>query len=679
MRNVLYLFMLSLFFACTHKSLFLNLLSANSNKWFNCSIRRLYVLSVFMVFLITNANGQGPSVKWSLILNGQKSVFLSDLVTDKNGNTYIAVNYTSNLKIPGLDKEVPFTAHAHIHGLVMKINSQGKPIWAHPFFSGWDNRINDLALAPNGDLLITGFGDGILHFPGLKDTLKVGIAPIRNHLTTTRFQGLFAARYSSDGERKWVQYWNSPVAEGVAIAANKQNEVSLVYNFRVKISHQGKIIDEYPISAKIESRTGLATFDAKGNLKKIHTLASEKSGMAVVNHKLIFDNADNLLLYGLFRGKIHLTPTDSLVNDNYYESSDSYLAKFDPEGKIIWAKKIGGQNSQNITDVVIGPDNSIYGVGYYATECVFGDAVSVIHKSRYELKSYGSLFYFNLCQNGELEYIRYVENKGSASYIRGQSIGLDQNGKIHIVGDFNDTIRIDKGVAATWHHNSNGFFSYWNKNKLTSLQKVGDSPKGWLTTNRIAVNKNTFTCAGEYAGEFASLDLQGRKLSLSNNDYSRDCYIFGGTIPAEKTNQSNVAKCDTVRKERMEMLKPLLTCLSQEDNTITNIWYQDPEGKPGTVSGLVKTPCGEPVTGMEVALYPNPTKGEIKVMVTGIKGITQFEIYSVTGQLVLSHRVEIEKQEQIMIFDLTRLSAATYILRVTHKNYQKALKIVKVN
>jgi len=130
---------------------------------------------------------QLPDFKWKYIFDGYNTVWLADLVVDSKGNTYVGVNYTSQLSLPGLEKQ-KLPHPGHVHSLIVKIDTTGKAVWAHPFKSSFDNRVNDLALAPNGDLLVTGFGDGQMHFPGSKDTPKLGNTEKNLNSNTQRLQ-----------------------------------------------------------------------------------------------------------------------------------------------------------------------------------------------------------------------------------------------------------------------------------------------------------------------------------------------------------------------------------------------------------------------------------------------------------------------------------------------------------
>jgi hypothetical protein len=628
----------------------------------------LPVYTLFILFLLQWQIGgaQLPDFAWKLVLRGENTAWLADMVIDDKGNTYAAVNFTAPIKVPGLEKQ-NFGYPGHVNGLLIKISPTGKAVWAHPFKSGFDNRINDIALAPGGDLLVTGFGDGVMQFPGLADTLKVGKAKARDYYRYN--QGFYAARYSPEGERKWVQYYDSPWGEGVSIAANRQNIVYLSFYYTVSMKQHGMLIDSVA-GGNIRYRHCLAQLNGNsGKLEKMRTMQDQASTAGTdMKANLLFDKEDNLLMYGYFSKRIDITATDSLTNDGYYEGSDCYIAKLNPAGKLLWTKRIGGQSAQALTDLCIAADNSVYATGSYGYECVLGDGVNVIQKSKYEWKSGYSLFYLHLLADGEADFIRYEESKGYSSYFNGENLALDDAGNAHLVGYFTDTLRID-GLEATTSQVYTGFYSEWHGDKLKYLGKVGSTVRGRVSTRHIDMNRNTYAIGGVFGSDTATLETRsGKSVTVTGTSFG-SVFIVGGRLEPKVTDTTrDITKVD-IRHERMELVNAITACVA-DTLPQPEVWL--PLGKIND-----KAPCGDPVRGMAASLFPNPTTGEVKMRLTGIIGTAQLDIFSATGQLVLSHRLLDAFDGQVVTLNLQNLANGTYILRITHKSFQKGLRVVK--
>ncbi|MFM2000082.1 MAG: hypothetical protein RL204_2029, partial [Bacteroidota bacterium] len=339
--------------------------------------------SIFIAFIILfsiTTHGQIPGMKWNVVLDGYNTVYMADIAVDDEGNTFVAANYTADLTIKELNKKLPFAEH--VHAMIMKISPQGKPIWAHGFNSPNDNRIKDISIASNGDLLVTGFADGIINFPSIGDTLARGEA--RELIDNRYYQnhnGLYAARYSTKGKCVWVKYFDCAWGEGLSIAGNNLDEVFVYYYQNADLILDDKIIVPFKASKTANSKLGIIRLNGKGELIEVRPMGSEPSQSLIIRHSIEFDNQNNCIVYGVFQGKILVSSTDSIVTDGYNNSIDTYISKLDPEGKVIWKKHFGGSHTQRIYKLVVAEDNSIYFSGGYDTECFVSNGITVTQKT----------------------------------------------------------------------------------------------------------------------------------------------------------------------------------------------------------------------------------------------------------------------------------------------------------
>jgi hypothetical protein len=637
----------------------------------------LYLLSFFLFLQLGDAvNAQVPGASWALEFDGNHDVDIAGIVVDSAGNTYAALNYCGDLELPMLKKKLPYGRH--VHGLILKINPSGKVLWAHPFKSAFDNRIKDLALAPGGDLLITGFGDGLMHFPGLKDTLKAGIGEeIKNH-NYVRHQGLYVARYSPAGERKWVNYWNCLWGEGMSVAVNSKDEVHLVLYHKGDLTKEGKIIDSFSAGPHQKYKISHAVFSAKGGLVSIKAIAYQMGDSRGPHHKIKFDNDGNLIRYGFFSGSLSLSPEVSLVNDAYMDGIDSYLAKYNSKGELLWSKQIGGQHMQSINDIVIAPDNSIYATGHYNYQCILSSGISIQKKSRFEWKSGNSFFYLHLFEDGELDFLRFEDNKGYDSHVEGKSIALGPSGEIHIVGTFNDTLLMEGFQLATWHHNHHSFYSRWEKDKMASLNMVGQAPKGWLRAGYIDINGNRFAGAGSYVGDDAGMDIHGKFRKFTNKPSGRCSFIFGGALKARE-DEIIVVSRDSIKAIKTKLISELLFCDNPLSEIPANLWYPKPDApKLPEGKAILHTPCGSEIKNMEALVYPNPTQSQLNLKLKGMEGSVHVELFTESGQAILSFRAEEVPKEHVISMDVSALSAGKYFIIASNEQYRKALKFIKV-
>ena len=612
-----------------------------------------------------STKAQQSPIDWLYVIDGYNDVYLADITVDSMGNTYAAINYTSNLSLPGLNKKLPYAGH--VHGLIMKFNKQGKPLWAHPFKSAFDNRIRDISLAPNGSLLITGFGDGLLCFPGSKDTLKVGKAR-ETPYQYNYHQGFYAASYSPEGERNWVKYFNTGWGEGLSIAANSRNEVFIAGYYGRNLKEGDKLIDT--LSPKYyDYKISLVKLSAKGEFISTNPMGLETSPGYTTNVNVQIDKADNMYLYGNFRGRILLSPKDSLTNDAYYESIDAFIAKYDQGGQLQWGRKLGGQNTQVIKGLILADDSTVYVAGNYGYECTVGDNINIVQKSKFEYSSNTNSFYLHLLKNGDVDFIEYFEGRNYSGVNAIESIAIDRKGRAHIVGYFTDTLEMKQFSNHTKADNYTGVYSLWEADEVSDLSILSKNPKGWLFPRRIALGNGQLSVGGEYYGDSTQIISSKGFKAVPNKDYGAVVFIGGGFID-DQTGPLHTDTVHTIREARFAFVKNIEQCITATDSSAAEVWI-----KQDSIAHAA--PCGTEVKGMSALLYPNPTQGIVNIKLNGIKGNVEIEIADMAGKFVFSRKIMDVTEGQVLSFDIKNLSSGSYIVRISQGKYQKGIKLIK--
>lgn len=622
-----------------------------------------------------NLEAQPITPKWVYILDGFQDTDITDLEIDAEGNTYISANYSGTLSLEGNSFEIPRSPH--VHGIILKLNKKGKLLWARPIQSVNDNRINDISIAPNGDLLFTGFADGNFQFKGKKKNIKLGRGKQAGEYHHPQF--VYAARYSSQGEPIWIKEFGTSWAEGLSIASNSKNEVYFDLYHSNYIKDGNKLIDSLPKDKRYDKKVLMIKLSANGEFLEKKVILERLGSSYTPRNQLYIDKKDNLYQYGNFSKAIYFTENDSLTNDAYMEGIDSYLAKYKPDGTFEWAKQIGGQHVQLLNEIRVTKEGAVYGAGYYNFECNIGDGINVVQKSKFEYKSGSSFFYFALTKDGELDFIRYEEQGQYSTYFTAQSIALDDFNQAHIVGTFNDTVEIDGFQLNQPYRTEKHFYSRWKNNKLEELTTHDISSNSFLLSRKIDINRGQFATGGLYVGDKAQMIIDGKKHKLTVNEHGRSSYIYGGTVPERKESEPLIA-LKSRKALYLSDLKPLLACISPKEELENDVWFPTRDSIPSRETWLSETPCGRKVEQMEVALYPNPSRGATTLKLYGmVGGFTQIDLFSEQGKLMFSQRVSIQTNNYELGLNLGSVSSGIYFVRIVHGGFEKALRLVKID
>jgi hypothetical protein len=106
------------------------------------------------------------------------------------------------------------------------------------------------------------------------------------------------------------------------------------------------------------------------------------------------------------------------------------------------------------------------------------------------------------------------------------------------------------------------------------------------------------------------------------------------------------------------------------------IYLKSAEINPQDSAGMKqeKTFTGD-LAGCKVSIFPNPTKGQLRVELTGMNQEEAFnaEVFRQDGSLLLRR----EKQNSSAVIDLSSAGKGIYILQLTLREKKRSWKVVK--
>jgi len=134
---------------------------------------------------------------------------------------------------------------------------------------------------------------------------------------------------------------------------------------------------------------------------------------------------------------------------------DAFVARLNPEGRFLWAKRFGGKEHDEGVDIAVDATGAIYIAGTFTGTAQFG---------RHTLTSAGGtdLFVAKLDKNGAF---LWAKRGGGTEYDSGAGIGVDGEGNAYVIGHFTD--KANFGHTALTTSRSTELF-------LVRLSKDGD-------------------------------------------------------------------------------------------------------------------------------------------------------------------------------------------------------------
>ena len=231
---------------------------------------------------------------------------------------------------------------------LLKLNgTNGAYLWSRTFGSTDSDECKGVVVDANGDVIVCGYGYAAMDIGGVTNA-SIGGAD------------LFIAKFGgATGNFLWskVGGGTSPdTAEGVAVDANRNIYLTGLINFAATIG-----------TATLNSPYGTAAyivkFDPAGNTIWARSWGYDGSGGSMSVGKVVADSNGNVAIGGTASGVVDFG-SGSLTAG----SANFFVAKYDPTGRYLWAKRSSNTSWTAGYGICTDGDRDIY-----ATGLMFGD------------------------------------------------------------------------------------------------------------------------------------------------------------------------------------------------------------------------------------------------------------------------------------------------------------------
>jgi hypothetical protein len=428
--------------------------------------KRRGIVIVLIVFLFQISFGQVPAWNWARSGTGNGSVEGSTVTTDSFGNIYVSGYYSSDNMTIGT-VVLQNLGLSFNDGFLAKYDPSGNLIWAKRFGGTSNDRGTSVATDKTGNVFLTGYfysptiifgtdtlknagnvGDiFIVKFDGLGNILwakregGVGLEiPHSIHIdgtnnivvagrfssnsitfgTTTLLQAgsmdVFIVKYNPAGDILWAKgAGGGSNDEGYSLSSDPSGNIYLAGYF-TQPANFGTI----KLTSAGQADMFLAKYDPSGNVLWAKGAGGKGDDRST---GLQTDASGNSYITGFYTGDSIsfgqiLIPNDSVDN--------SFIAKYDTDGKVIWAKGIGGDCEA--TDLVL-INNNVYVCGSFnASTLKYGSSTLVLSGS-------SDFFLLNCDTNGIPKWaIKQTSDGKSGETAR--SVATDNSGNVIITGFF---------------------------------------------------------------------------------------------------------------------------------------------------------------------------------------------------------------------------------------------------
>jgi hypothetical protein len=363
---------------------------------------------------LAKMNSAGEVI-WALRAGGTQADYGLSLAIDPAGNIYLGGYFKStSISIDGIVLSNPGSPFGD--PFLAKFDKDGNIIWA---------RKSTNALSSDATTSITTDQSGNVYVTGtfISDVITFGGTTLTN--SGAQSQELYIVKYSPSGEVLWAESFGGAGDEvGNAIAVDDQGNAFLAGQFTspsIIIGSTTLTNDNAP-----NNDLFLAKYNPNGDV-----LWAFRSGGSDSDYllSLASDGAGNMYGAGYFKSTSMTIGSTALVNEGS-PFGDSFLAKFDGDGKTLWAQAVDdSESSDGATDISTDIHGGVYLTGGFLSEQI----------------SFGSITLVNVAASAQDIYLVKFDSEGNALWATstggdlndvGNAIACDADGHVYLAGIF---------------------------------------------------------------------------------------------------------------------------------------------------------------------------------------------------------------------------------------------------
>lgn len=322
--------------------------------------------TLFLLIILNYSSTFSQSFEWVGQLGSTGLDIGRDIVADVEGNAYVTGILGTEYVIT--DDTVFSVGVNRI--IFAKFDSEGHLLWRNVLGETSGGTGQSIAIDEVGNVYVAGKFRGLVDFdPG------VGQAILAND---SNFLGIFLAKYDSNGNYIWAKAISIPgQSTAYELAVDQEQHIYLTGSFEGSLDFTpgegSNILDNNaPFSNLFITKYSTQGEFLWGNMLEA-SISSSGNGIGL-------NGSDGFFLTGTFSGTVDM---DFGNGENIFTSkgdpqiqtplnrSDVFLASYDADGQLQWAIQIGGDKSESVNSIALGPDRSIHICGGFNSDRVY--------------------------------------------------------------------------------------------------------------------------------------------------------------------------------------------------------------------------------------------------------------------------------------------------------------------
>lgn len=453
------------------------------------------IFNTLLILALGSASlfGQVPEWAWANGAGGSSLDYGTSISVDANRNLYLTGWFNSSTISFGSTVLTNNGIEGTSDIFIAKYNANGSLLWVKIFGGTGDDRSISIKTKSNGVFVLTGWFKS--------PVISMGKTTLNN----AGGSDILIARFDEEGTVVWAKSIGGIADdEGNSISCDSKDNIYVTGMYESTTINFGNST----LTSVGNHDIFLVSYDQSGQVLWAKNIGgkNDDNGSTVTN-----DGDGNIYLSGKFRSATVSLGEKSLTNagkDGNY--GDIFMAKYNPSGKLMWAKSLGGSYYDEVYSITTDKLNHVYLTGWFKSDTiVFGcdTLMECTILTRAHGVEYGDVFIAKYDNNGEPVW---AKRAGGLAKDYGFGITTNAVGDVYLTGIFESNFS-QSGQVKLKNATSNDIFisKYSPEGKVIWAKSIyGSAMARCITTD---INGDVYL-----AGVFDGLEMRFSETLLKN-------------------------------------------------------------------------------------------------------------------------------------------------------------------
>jgi len=525
----------------------------------------------------------------------------------------------------------------------------------------------------NGNVYLTGYFSGTTDFDPSASTFE---------LTSNGEEDIFIQKLDPNGNFVWAKsIGGTSYDQATSLDVDTSGNV-LVTGFFAGTADFDPGVGVFNLSSHGDRDMFIVKLSTNGDLLWAIAIGGN---LWDLGNRVVTDESGNVFIVGVFQETVDFDPGSGVFYVTSSSPADSFILKLDPQGSFEWVKTLDGNgqdSSTNVRSVSLNSDGSIIVSG------IFQGTMDVNPGAPQDLRTSNGFFDFFVVQldaTGDFSWgnTHGNEEPGDDAW----AANPDTQGNVYVTGYFQGTVDFDPGPDEF-------LLTPLNESNNVYLQKL--DANGNLLWAEIVGESSDFAFARAYdmtVDEFDNpvvlIKFSGT-LDFNPGPNEKILTSFGGyDIAIVKLNPAGDFKwAGHMGGEGSNLGLGIHS--DKNGNLFTTGYFLDTIDLDPSQGNLTRNSAGQkdlfvtklsnpnlsvenPQIATNLAVYPNPTTGQITIAMGTVQNEVSISVYNILGQRISNKIAAETAQIELEINE----ASGVYLVEIITNTFNKTIRIIK--